>query len=412
MLIAAETAPRRVRGPVRDAERALTPDLARGAMLLLIGLANAAGVALGGPGVVADPHGIDRLLNLLLDTFVHGRAYPVFAIMFGYGLVQLAARQSEAGATPRAVRSLLLRRHMWLVAFGFGHAALLYFGDFLGAYGLIGMVATAVLLGRGERVQRVVLWLWAVTALEVLVLAAISAIQMARGAEAAASQPMTAVASLVAPTYIASVRARLTEWPAHTATVLPAIVIVWLGMWAADRRLLEHPSAHRPLLRRVAAIGLGIAFVGGLPMGLASAGLLPASSSARSTMFLLHQVSGMFGGPGYIALTGLVTDRLSRRPGAARAPGVIDAIAALGRRSLSGYLFQSVAWVWLLSPYSLDLGRRFDSALLTALLTALAVWIVSVMAAERLQRFGYRGPAETMLRRLVYGNVAPDRLTS
>jgi uncharacterized membrane protein YeiB len=105
-------------------------------MLLLIALANAAGVALGGPGVAPDPAGVDRILNLLLNTFVHARAYPVFAIMFGYGLVQIATRQAAAGAPARAVRSLLLRRHLWLVAFGFVHASLLYFGDFLAAYGL------------------------------------------------------------------------------------------------------------------------------------------------------------------------------------------------------------------------------------------------------------------------------------
>jgi hypothetical protein len=51
-------------------------------------------------------------------------AYPVFAVMFGYGLVQLASRQTAAGGDARAV---LLRRNVWLIIFGFGHATLLYF---------------------------------------------------------------------------------------------------------------------------------------------------------------------------------------------------------------------------------------------------------------------------------------------
>jgi hypothetical protein len=83
--------------------------------------------------------------------------------MFGYGLVQLARRQDAAGATPERVRRVLLRRNAVLVIFGFLHAALLYFGDFLAAYGLAGMIATAVLLRRGDHVYRVLLWAWGVS---------------------------------------------------------------------------------------------------------------------------------------------------------------------------------------------------------------------------------------------------------
>ena len=48
------------RGPVTRGERTLAPDLARGAMLLFIALANAAGVALGGPGFAPHPLGLER----------------------------------------------------------------------------------------------------------------------------------------------------------------------------------------------------------------------------------------------------------------------------------------------------------------------------------------------------------------
>jgi len=51
----------------------------------------------------------------------------------GYGLVQLARRQRNAGTTASGVRKILLKRNGWLVAFGLAHATLLYFGDFLGA---------------------------------------------------------------------------------------------------------------------------------------------------------------------------------------------------------------------------------------------------------------------------------------
>src|ERR1044072_820245 len=91
-----------------------------------------------------------------MTTLVDSRAYPVFAVMFGYGLVQLSRRQRAAGANERRI---LLRRNTALIVFGLAHATLLYFGDFLGAYGIVGILATLLLLRRGDRFHRAVLWL-------------------------------------------------------------------------------------------------------------------------------------------------------------------------------------------------------------------------------------------------------------
>jgi uncharacterized membrane protein YeiB len=77
-------------------------------------------------------------------------------------------------------------------------------------------------------------------------------------------------------------------------------------------------------------------------------------------------------------------------------------MAALGRRSLSGYLFQSVAWLLLLSPYTLSLATRFHSPLATGLVAALFVWLASLLWAGALDRTARPGPAEAILRRLIY----------
>jgi uncharacterized protein len=392
-----------IRGPVRPGERALAPDLGRGAMLLFIALANAAGVALGGPGVAPHPAGAERWVNFAMSTLAHARAYPVFAVMFGYGLVQLASRQDAAGAAPERVRNVLIRRNATLVVFGFLHAALLYFGDFLAAYGLVGMFASTVLLRRRERVHRVVLWCWAISALYVVVLAAVAAFQWQWGSGVAATIPAGDVPSLVATSYADSVRARLIEWPFHTLTVLPFVMIVWLGMWGARHRILEEPAAHRRLLRAVAGGGLGIATAGGLPFALVAAGWQQVNASASTPIFLLHQVSGMFAGPGYVALAGLAALALSEAPRSQMTRAIVKAIAALGQRSLSGYLSQSVAWLLVLAPFTLALGTRFGSPMITGLVVALVVWLATVAGASLLDRRGRAGPAEAVLRSLTYG---------
>ncbi|TJZ59100.1 DUF418 domain-containing protein [Streptomyces piniterrae] len=384
--------------PGRHAERALAPDLARGVMLLIIAVANAAGVVFASePGVAPAPEAADRGFTFLLFDLVHARGYPVFAVMFGYGIVQLANHQGALGASPHQVRSLLLRRNLWLVAFGFAHAVLLYYGDFLAAYGIVGTMMTLVLLRRGDRFHRIVLVIWALSAVEVVVVGAIVVNGIIAGPDGSAPLPVSHVDSLAAPGYFDSMLDRLGEWPTHVLITLPFILIAWLGMWAARRRVLEEPARHRTLLVRTAVLGLGIAVVGGLPAALISAGWLHVDESTARMALLLHGGSGMFAGPGYVAVFGLLAMRITR-------PGVVvGSLAALGRRSLSGYLFQSVAWLVLLLPFTLDLGDRFAGPTVTGLIIAVAIWLTTVLIARLLDERDRPGPAETVLRRLTYG---------
>jgi uncharacterized protein len=103
------TAPPRemvARGPVRPGERALAPDLARGCMLLLIVVSNT------GFHLWAAHHGasgwhpvggsaLDRVAQLLMITVLDLRVYPLFAFLFGYGMMQLLLRQTAAGTSER-----------------------------------------------------------------------------------------------------------------------------------------------------------------------------------------------------------------------------------------------------------------------------------------------------------------------
>jgi uncharacterized membrane protein YeiB len=364
-------------------------------MLLFIALANSSGYAAATTVANATVQALERGVNMILITFVHARAYPVFAIMFGYSLVQLARRQEAAGLGRVDVKYLLLRRNVWLIVFGFFHAALLYFADFLAAYGIIGIIATFLLLYR-ERVQRVVLWLWGFSLLEVIGLAVFLTYRWSHSTGAAAATPSEGAASSMTTDYVNSIVTRLNEWPMHTATVLPAIFIVCLGMCAANRRLLEDLQQHRRFLRTVALVCLPLTFICAVPLALADANIVHADAETHFVMNLLHKVSGMFGGPGYVAAIGLMAADIRDRS------GWIGRVIALGRRSLSGYLFQSFAWLMLLAPFTLYLGGTFGAPLSTAAAVAIAVWIVSVYVAGWMEGRAYRGPAEILLRRLMY----------
>lgn len=390
--------------PVSGGRRILAPDLARGAMLLLIALANAAGVFLASvPGVDPTPHGLERLWNVLLVLFVHARALPLFAMMVGYGLVQFARHQDEAGRPPRTVRTLLLRRNAWLFLFGLAHGLLLYSGDVLGAYGLIGIVFTLVLLRRGDRVHRLAPAYLLLAAAFVLVLGALVVRGLAGGTGDPVGVPTGDFPSVTETSYLASLAARGAEWPATVLTMLPMILWIWIGAWAARRRLLDEPATHRRLLRRAALVGLTVAVLGGLPMGLLAGGFLHVDADTAGYVKLLYESAGLFGGIGYAALFGLLALRVSAWPAGSRRHLPITALAALGRRSLSGYLVQSVAWLVLASPFALALGDRLGSPLFVAAGCAVLVWLGTLVGAYLMHVRGRRGPAEVLLRRLAYG---------
>ncbi|KAA1027889.1 DUF418 domain-containing protein [Pseudonocardia sp. EV170527-09] len=65
------------------------------------------------------------------------------------------------------------------------------------------------------------------------------------------------------------------------------------------------------------------------------------------------------------------------------------------------YIAQSPVWFVATEPSLLDLGGRLSAA--TAAAVALATWVVTMIIAAALERWGRRGPAEALLRRLTYG---------
>ncbi|KIH98472.1 hypothetical protein LP52_13055 [Streptomonospora alba] len=397
-------------GPVRPGERAPGPDLARGFMLLLIALANTPWYLYGAEqadtgGHPVDGSAADRVVQFAMLLAVDGRVYPMFACLFGYGLMRIYDRQVEAGASPRGAAAVVRRRNLWLLVFGVVHAALLFFGDVLGAYGLLGLVLGWLLLRRSELAMRVtasvlvglVAALWLFSALGAAMGPFVP--ESAAAGTEQAGMPGFLRASFGEDDYLASVGERLVAWavsvPFQSLTlVMPAAMA--LGMVLGRRRVLEYPDRHLRLLVWTAVAGIGAAWLSGLPEALAHTGLVELRDPFGA-LAAVRQFSGVFGGAGYVALFGLIGHAVARRR---RRGPVTVAVMAVGKRSLSCYLAQSVVSAPLLAAWGLGLGAHVDSAV--AALFAAAVWLLTLAGACALERADRRGPAEALLRRLVY----------
>lgn len=360
--------------------RSPAPDLARGFMLLAIALAHAPVFVSGAaPGVL---DGVAAFLDHLL---AHNQARPMFVFLFGYALGQLAYRHK--GDWP-SLKGLLRRRGRWLIVIGFAHGVLLVPLDIVAVYGLTLLVLAPLVRARDS----VLCWTAALTLVPAALVVSGPIILAYAGAV-----PITP-AEIMPADLGSHLLSGLQLWPFKT--VLGTIDVVpgmLLGIWAARRRILDEPERHKTLLRRVTVICLGVALVGRLPGALLMAGAWTAPWPGA--VVLAHTLTGYAGGVGLAALVGLVATRADHSRRSSRRRHSL-AIAALGQRSLTFYLFQSVVFLVLFYPFTLDLGDDLGFAAASGI--AIAIWAVSVPAADLMRRAGHRGPAELLLRRLVY----------
>ncbi|MFD0773599.1 DUF418 domain-containing protein [Streptomonospora algeriensis] len=402
------------RGGVRTAERALAPDLARGIMLLLIVLSNTVFflyTAEHGPSGWHPVHGsaADRIVQFAMITGLDLRVFPLFAFLFGYGMMQVMRRQTAAGAGDRAAVRLLRRRSLWLIVFGVLHGALLLGGDILGAYGVASLVIGALFLRRSDTT----LLVWAAIAVVLLVIGEVHAAFDVLDAGTAAAQavdPSTAYYASGEESYPASVATRFFTWlfVAFGGGLLGFSfhAAMLLGFWSARRGILERPGRHLPLLHVTAVAGLAVGWLGGLPAALAHVGAVdasPAMLAEAGPLYASQSITGLAGGIGYVAVFALIAHHLSSR---ARRSLPVVAVAAVGRRSLSCYLAHSLIFAPLLAAWGLGWGAHLTSA--TMALFAVSVWLLTVAGAYALDRTDRRGPAEALLRRLMYGRGTPE----
>jgi uncharacterized protein len=381
-------------GATPTSARALAPDLARGGMLLLIALANVHVYLHGHPvGVRGYPRDLtvpDHVVVLLQTLLVDGRAYPLFGFLFGYGIVQLARRRSDAGLPGSTVTRIVRRRGGWMLLIGFVHGLLLWAGDIVGAYGLLAVIMAGMLVYGSDRGLLVTGVIGAVVTSVFYIAAALP-------------QPgqQALLPSMTVENPLAAALVRLFEWGAIglVSAGLSVFGAVALGAWAARRRVLDEPERFRPQLVRAGVVGIGTAVVLGLPLALMTAQLWTDPPIGLVMLgAALHAFGGYAGGLGYAALFGLLAIRLARAGG----PGAVThALQACGQRSLSCSLAQSVAFVALLPAWTLGLGD--DASVWQAALIGFGAWLVILLIADASERAGYRGPAEVLLRRLTYG---------
>ena len=141
----------------------------------------------------------------------------------------------------------------------------------------------------------------------------------------------------------------------------------------------------------------------GLPWGLAAIGVI--NPFTEPALAVLSQSWGLFTGPAILAAIALATNRIQKQMHAngGIAPTWTYPFVALGKRSMSGYLAQSILFILIVMPFTLGVG--LEASISAKLLTGLGIWLITLLLATLMEKAGIPGPFEQVHRRLSYGKT-------
>ncbi|QGU07581.1 hypothetical protein COCCU_08285 [Corynebacterium occultum] len=401
-------------------QRFLAPDLARGLMLLGIALANAVHIWVGNPeaelvtgyGGVYDNSILDKITVVLGAMFIHMRGLPMFSMLLGFGVGLIILSLERRGFPVGEAKQMIARRYGFLTLLGLLHMVFLFYGDIIFFYGLAAIVLGLMITLRDKTLLWIAGTLFSLQATFYTLLGVVIIIFAESGGlfslPTGFGDPQTYAENLQLGLF--SLGLGLLVFPFQLMTFLPLML---LGFVAARRGIHRNTGAHLRLLWIWVGVGVAVVLVIGLPWGLAEIGVLPTGLAAG--LRLINLGLGLLTGPAIIASIALVCqplqERLNHHSETGETPRLalpLRAVTALGKRSLTGYVLQSVFFLILLRPFWLGLG--IGQGAFEVSLIALGVWLLTVLLALGLDYAGRPGPLEQLHRRLSYGREGlPDR---
>lgn len=375
--------------PVGPSERLAGLDVLRGLALIGVLFANLP-VHYTGP-LLAGPHYVDASDGpavQLLGALFQGKFFVLFSLLFGIGLVVQFERSWARGENPW-VR--YRRRLTGLIVLGLLHGVLLFEGDILMAYGILGFLLPLFL-----RVPPGALVAWAavLVTLGTVLMTALTAVPLALDGDTTPGLP--------ADSWLQALGLRtlfmVAQVPMLLIAGLQVLGMFVLGVAVMRAGWLQNEAVLRRWRGPVLLTGLALAVPGGW---FVFSGFLPGASAVAVGLGMLG--IGLGGPLVALGVVGWVGVWLARSPGSTTAA----VFGNVGRMSLTCYLGQSLLLQPLLSPLYLGLSEQVS--LWGAMALAAVVYAaLALFAWAWLRRFRF-GPAEWLLRSWTYGARQPMR---
>ena len=403
--------------PVEDRERILTVDVLRGIALLGVVIANVwlwfSGVAFRFPAYR------DEVLQLSLDSvvffaiavLVSGKAMSTFSFLFGLGF---AIQMLRAQARGRPIVPTYMRRLTVLLLIGAVHMTLLWYGDILTAYALLGFI---LILFRKRSDRALLIWVAILLGAVPLMLGGLPwllslfdiRLPTPSLAEMAERNAATLAAFQNGP-YPEIIRENLHQAGKFYAGrkapwLLYVLGLFALGLYSGRRRMFEDVAAHRHTFERLAVWGLPIGLAGSVAGSVLQSSITPDVVLAQPRVMLLMMALFVAGtiplAAGYVSAVTLLLQHpvWSRR---------LSVFAPVGRMALTNYLSQTVVMLLIFYPYGGGLIGTTGPA--AGLAIAVGLFVVQMVWSRLwLAQFQF-GPLEWVWRSLTYGIRPPMRI--
>ncbi|WP_063991860.1 MULTISPECIES: DUF418 domain-containing protein [unclassified Ensifer] len=375
-------------------------DALRGFALLGILLVNIMAFASAFYGLeLPDPSfdtGLDRAVHFAVALFFEMKFYLLFSFLFGYSFT-LQMRSAEKAGDAFVPRLLRRQAGLWLI--GLTHAVLLFHGDILTTYAVLG-IALMMLRTRSDAS------LWRLARLLVI---STALAWFALGVAAVLEPPVLERYAIIAAA-AATEAAFRGDWQSIIGQHLTELSSVWVilgllqapsalamflvGLIAGRRQILSRPQENRALFRWLVRLGLFV----GLPGAVIYAYTIVqmADSPQAITGLAVGLLTAPFLTGAYVGAMMLFLDSAAGR-------WLRNLLAPAGRTALSNYLLQSLICALIFHGYGFGLIGHISP--LETVSMALVVYAAQlVLSRWWLQRFAY-GPLEWLLRLITIWRV-------
>ena len=333
---------------------------------------------------------LDRGIYMFIDVFIQASFYPLFSILFGYGLVMLWEKAQKKGLV---FYPIVLRRLGLLGIIGLLHAFFIWHGDILFNYALLGFVFLLFikLSGKSMMITGSIFYLLP-NFFFLCLLVAIIILSSGKGFSienpALISQSIEIYQN---GSFFEITEQRIKDW-SYTNNFFGIMTqffmlfpLFLIGGGIAKYKWLEQIEKNRKAFRLI----FFITFILGV--------LLKLIPYILTNNLATNYIQDIFGGLLLAIAYGLLIVLLANTKGVRN--GLL-AMSYVGRMSFSNYLFQSIFTVLIFYQYGLGLYGKVSVVFGTLLV--LVIYLFQIIFSKLWLKYHYYGPAEWVWRNFSY----------
>ena len=327
-----------------------------------------------------------------IDVFIEASFYPLFAMLFGYGM-NMQYEKSLRNDTPFA--PFMFRRMGVLMIFGVVHAVLIWSGDILFTYALMGFIMIAIIRIPKKWLVTLSLVIYFVPTLLLYVLLALTRSATSTNVLdgfADNEQIERAVAAYGNGSFSEIFAFRLGEFftfeiVGSITAVFMILPLIMFGAALSKFKIIERMYGMKKQLL--------VAMIIFIPIGIVLKNIPSWGGPKFENIFF---VQSLFGGPiltlGYGALFLLLFQipflKIITKP-----------FATIGRMAFTTYILQSVIATLIFYSYGAGLYGKVD--IVTGTWLAIGIFVIQLVAAQIWLSKFRMGPLEALWRKLSYG---------